>query len=83
MKDNEYTRRNFLKQNSLAGIGLLGAGTFTGTLLSNQVNAETKPKPQKFMTISDLNLKGLRETYKEALFGKFIPNMDAIGRAHV
>jgi len=30
------------------------------------------------MYISELNLKQLRERYREALFGKFLPNMDAL-----
>src|SRR5690606_38767372 len=78
MKENEYTRRNFLKQNTLAGIGLLVAGTFTGTLLTKEAHAKIQPKFKRNMTISDLNLAQLRENYKEALFAKFLPNMDAL-----
>jgi len=33
MKDLEYSRRDFLRQNSLAGLGIIGAGTLAATQL--------------------------------------------------
>lgn len=78
MKDLEYSRRDFLRQNSLAGLGIIGAGTLAATLVSGNVSAAQEGRSQEISRISDLNLKKLRETYKEALFGKFIPNMDSL-----
>ena len=78
MKDLEYSRRDFLRQNSLAGLGIIGAGTLAATFVSGDVSAAQEDRSQEISRISDLNLKKLRETYKEALFGKFIPNMDSL-----
>lgn len=78
MKDLEYSRRDFLRQNSLAGLGIIGVGTLAATLVSGNVSAAQEGRSQEISRISDLNLKKLRETYKEALFGKFIPNMDSL-----
>ena len=78
MKDLEYSRRDFLRQNSLAGLGIIGAGSLAATFVSGDVSAAQEDRSQEISRISDLNLKKLRETYKEALFGKFIPNMDSL-----
>lgn len=73
----EYSRRNFLKQNSIAGLGMIGAGTLAGTFVSTDVAANTRVVSDEITKISDLNLKKLRETYRAALLEKFIPNMDS------
>ena len=73
----EYSRRNFLKQNSIAGLGMIGAGTLAGTFVSTDVSANTRAASAEITKISDLNLKKLRETYRAALLEKFIPNMDS------
>lgn len=73
----EYSRRNFLKQNSIAGLGMIGAVTLAGTFVSTDVAANTKAASAKITKISDLNLKELRETYRASLLEKFIPNMDS------
>ena len=78
MKDLEYSRRDFLRQNSLAGLGIIGAGSLAATFVSGDVSAAQEDRSQEISRISDLNLKKLREAYKEALFGKFIPNMDSL-----
>ncbi len=73
----EYSRRSFLKQNSIAGLGMIGAGTLAGTFVSTDVAANTRVVSDEITKISDLNLKKLRETYRAALLEKFIPNMDS------
>jgi len=73
----EYSRRDFLRRNSIAGLGIIGAGTLTGTLLTSEVSAKNIEISAGLTKISDLNLKKLRETYMEALLEKFIPNMDS------
>ena len=73
-----YSRRNFLKQNPLAGLGIIGAGTIAGSLITETVSATPATKPAGISKISDLNLKKLRQSYMEALFGKFLPNMDSL-----
>lgn len=71
-----YSRRDFFKKNSIAGIGMIGAGSFLSTIISTDVLANTSERADLLTRISDLNLKNLRKTYREALLDKFIPNMD-------
>lgn len=71
-----YSRRDFFKKNSIAGIGIIGAGSVLSTILPTDVLANASEKSGRLTRISDLNLKKLRETYREALLDKFIPNMD-------
>lgn len=73
MNTKEYSRRNFLKQNTLAGLGLLGSASLAGSLLPADALAS---QSQDLKKITGLDLRKLREQYKEALLGKFIPNMD-------
>lgn len=73
-----YSRRNFIKLNSLAGLGIVGAGTIGGSLISSGAKASQEVNAEGIKTIRDLNLKKLRDSYKEALLGKFIPNMDSL-----
>ncbi len=74
--NKEYSRRDFLRKNSIAGFGMIGAGAFGGTLLSTDALAKDIENAAEINKISELNLKKLRDTYIEALLGKFIPNMD-------
>ena len=74
--NKEYSRRDFLRKNSIAGFGMIGAVSFGGTLLSTDALAKDNENAVEINKISELNLKKLRDTYMEALLGKFIPNMD-------
>jgi mannose/cellobiose epimerase-like protein (N-acyl-D-glucosamine 2-epimerase family) len=74
--NKEYSRRDFIKKNSVAGFGMIGAAALGGTILTTDTFAKGIGNSDKIEKISELNLKKLRETYMEALLGKFIPNMD-------
>lgn len=72
MINKDYSRRNFLKQNTLAGLGLIGSATLAGSLLPVDVQAS---QSQDLKKITGLDLRKLRAQYKEALLNKFIPNL--------
>ena len=72
MINKDYSRRNFLKQNTLAGLGLIGSTALAGSLLPADAQAS---QSQDLKKITGLDLRKLREQYKEALLGKFIPNL--------
>ena len=71
-----YSRRDFLKKNSVAGLGIITAGTLTSAVIPHENQPATATNKNEISKISDLKLKQLRATYREALLGKFIPNMD-------
>lgn len=75
MKD--YSRRDFIRKNAISGIALLGTGMISPAFAGP---ASSVP-PVSGSTIQDikgLNIRELQEVYREALFGKFIPNMDSL-----
>ena len=72
MINKDYSRRNFLKQNTLAGLGLIGSATLAGSILPVDAQAS---QSQDLKKITGLDLRKLRAQYKEALLNKFIPNL--------
>ena len=76
MINKTHSRRNFLKRNSIAGLGILGGAGIGVSLIPQNSEAAIPVNEQQAGKISDLNLKQLRETYRAALLDKFIPNMN-------
>lgn len=76
MKININSRRNFIKQNSIIGLGIIATTSLTKCKSSEPNSHESSVDDGRLRTISDLNIKLLREKYSEALFKKFLPNMD-------
>ena len=75
LKDN--SRRQFIKQNSIAGIGFL---TMTGTSLNTMQPDPTNSacQPSEIKKIGNFSFEQLRDIYQAYLFEKFIPNMDKL-----
>ena len=72
MKNKDYSRRNFLKINTMTGAGVLLLGGFgCGSPSSNFAK-----KSESDRDLSDLKLEELQKRYHSDLFDKFIPNMD-------
>lgn len=76
MKDNNYSRRNFIKKNSIAGLSLLGTSAISSSLMLDSSSNPSLTNGKNNDIITNLNLIELRERYNEALFENFIPNMD-------
>jgi N-acylglucosamine 2-epimerase len=74
----DYSRRDFIKQNSLAGLGVLSMGSIAGNAFSETTSQTQGPKVQTITKLGKFTLEQLRQKYKEALFDSFIPNMDSI-----
>lgn len=73
MKQNtDHSRRRFIKQNSLLGLGMLAFGAHGCNLKTEQKGASA------ISEIGDLSLEQLRDQYQHALFDRFIPNMDEL-----
>jgi len=73
MARQDFTRRDFVKHNTLAGLGVISMGSIGGGEASQAPSAGPA-----ISAIGELNLEGLRERYREALFGRFLPNMDSL-----
>ena len=68
-------RREFIKLNSLAGLGVLTFGTIGGcTTNRNLVSQNFKDTSDQ--TFAKMDFEGILNRYKVALFNRFLPNMD-------
>ncbi|WP_257657146.1 AGE family epimerase/isomerase [Parapedobacter lycopersici] len=75
MNNIEYSRRSFIKQQSLLGLGMLAFGLPGGFVKAAGATPATDPV---IGTLGAMTLKQLRDRYHTALFDQFIPNMDAL-----
>lgn len=71
MKDNGYSRRSFIRLSSYAGLTLAGTAVTGGLPGASAMPAQDGPD-----IIQGLDLQELHESYSEALFSQFLPNMD-------
>lgn len=78
----EYSRRNFIKQNSLTGIGALTLGSTLGCGSGFLVSEDVKVTTPKIGTIAGMSLQQIRDKYRKELFNNFIPNMDKYAIDH-
>jgi N-acylglucosamine 2-epimerase len=74
----DYSRRDFIKHNSLAGLGLISMGSIAGCAVSKSGSSSLASKNEKITRIGNLTPEQLREKYRAALFDRFIPNMDKL-----
>lgn len=76
MKTIEYSRRNFLKQNTLAGAGVI----LLGGLGNYACNSGSQPGSEDSPEGNTINLKldELHKRYHSDLFDHFLPNMDQL-----
>lgn len=84
MENKDYSRRNFIKINSLTGLGILAGGTMLmdnagvkAALSENQDKSDGEIKD-----IAGMTLEELREKYHKELFENFLPNMEKYAIDH-
>lgn len=75
MQNKDYSRRNFIKQNSLTGLGAMAFGGLSSSLM-NTTEPDTTNKNVLIKTVAGLSLEQLHERYRKELFDRFIPVMD-------
>ena len=82
MGKKDYSRRNFLKQNTLTGMGVVllgGLGGYAyGNVSSKQANRNLFFNEDAKMNPGDMNLEQLQKRYHSDLFDNFLPNMDSL-----
>lgn len=71
-----YSRRQFFRQHSLAGLGILTVGGLGGCAAGKP--AQNSKLVTGSGTITGIDLEGIRERYRKALFDRFLPNMESL-----
>lgn len=76
MSKQQYSRRGFFRQNSMAGLGILAIGSLGSCATTNPAKGGKKAVTDGTTAIADMDLEEMHERYKTALLGRFIPNMN-------
>lgn len=76
--EKDYSRRNFIKKNSLAGIGAIALGGFSSCSINKTVSENTAAEVKRIDTLAGLSLQQLHDRYSKELFSRFLPGMESL-----
>lgn len=76
MQHKDYSRRDFIRRNSLAGLGAVTMGSLSG-FSESAADAESRSKGNtRIKTLAGLDLQQLHDRYHNELFNRFLPAME-------
>src|ERR1700732_5077311 len=78
MNNTDSSRRRFIKQNSLAGFGVMILGGIGSRAVAQNKAAPLPGWSAAEEKIGDLSLEQIRDQYKKELFNRFVPDMDSL-----
>lgn len=78
MNNTDSSRRRFIKQNSLAGFGLMLMGSIGSSVVSKNSSGPLNDPSADAGKIGGMSLEQIRDQYKKELFDRFVPNMDSL-----
>ena len=78
MNNTDSSRRRFIKQNSLAGFGVMILGGIGSRAVAQNREAPLPGGSAVEEKIGDLSLEQIRDQYKKELFNRFVPDMDSL-----
>jgi N-acylglucosamine 2-epimerase len=78
MNNTDSSRRRFIKQNSLAGFGVMILGGIGSRAVAQNKAAPLPGWSAVEEKIGDLSLEQIRDQYKKELFNRFVPDMDSL-----
>jgi len=82
-KRKKSSRRDFIRQNAVTGIGFFTiGGTTIGCRSGDNMSGGKKSSREKIRSIAGMTLEKLLEKYRTELFANFIPNMDRYAVDH-
>lgn len=80
MQNKEYSRRSFLKYNSLLGFGTLGIGSLSA--FSPAIPLAAPSSEKRIQKLAGLSLQKLHDRYHDELFNRFLPAMESFSIDH-
>ncbi len=78
MQHKDYSRRDFIRRNSLAGLGAVTLGSLSSFSESTLKAAGESSKTDSIKTLAGLNLQQLHDRYHDELFNRFLPAMESL-----
>lgn len=82
MQNKDYSRRDFIRQNSLAGIGLASIGSFSGFSEIEPVAESAGKGSSRILKLAEISLQELYDRYHDELFKRFLPAMENLSVDH-
>lgn len=83
MQNKDYSRRDFIKQNSFAGLGAMTLDCMGGCIVGKNIAVNSNKENIRVKTLAGLNLEQLHERYRNELFNRFLPAMESLSIDHV
>lgn len=78
MDKRNFTRRDFIRRNSVAGFGVVALGSLSG-FAPEPAHAEIESeKPTKIKSLAGMDLQKLHNRYSNELFNRFLPSMEKL-----
>lgn len=78
MNEKSLSRRNFIRSNAIAGIGLSGLAGLSGFAEDSSEPESSMQGKSQIKTLGGLNLQQLHDRYHNELFKRFLPAMDSL-----
>ena len=78
MIEKSLSRRNFIRSNAVAGIGLSGLAGLSGFASDNSDSENSVQSKLSIKTLAGLNLQQLHDRYHDELFKRFLPAMESL-----
>ncbi len=78
MDKKDFSRRDFIRRNSLAGLGAIGLGTLSGFTPEPAGKAIEAQDLNKIKSLAGMDLQKLYNRYSDELFNRFLPSMDKL-----
>jgi N-acylglucosamine 2-epimerase len=78
MQNKDYSRRDFIRQNSIASLGAIALGRTESSYISNNTSGNATSGNMRIKTLAGLTLEQLHERYRKELFNRFLPAMESL-----
>ncbi|MDO8992863.1 MAG: AGE family epimerase/isomerase [Daejeonella sp.] len=78
MSGKSFSRRNFIRSNAIAGIGLSGLAGLSGFAVDSSESENSVQGKSPIKTLAGLNLQQLHDRYHDELFKRFLPAMESL-----
>jgi len=78
MTEKSLSRRNFIRSNTIAGIGLSGLAGLSGFAIDSSDSENSVQGRTPIKKLAGLNLQQLYDRYHDELFRRFLPAMESL-----
>lgn len=82
MQNKDFTRRDFIRRNSLAGLGAVALGGLSGFTSEPAEIIAAASAADRIRSLAGMDLQKLHDRYHNELFNRFLPAMEKLSIDH-